>query len=257
MSNSSRLLALAAMMAVALLQTACISTTTGKTRAEPASNQDAAKQYYQLGARYFRNGTFELARDRLQRAIELDPQLAVAHSTLALTYERLDNTRLASQHYERAVKLKPDSVDARNAYAVFLCRQRRFADANEQFQQIRRIDDVQMPEIMFTNAGVCMAQKPDFQLAEDYFREALEHKSSYGEALLQMSLLKRAQGDNLAARAFLQRYMSANISTPAVLWLAVNVERDIGDERASKDLAARLLREFPESPEAKRALEIL
>lgn len=255
MTFSSRRITIIAIVAISFLQSACISTTTGKTRAEPASNEEAAKQYYQLGARYFRNGTYELARDRLQRALELDPTLAVAHSTLALTYERLDNMRLAAQHYERAVKLAPDSVDARNAYAVFLCRQRRFDDANEQFQRIRRIDDVNMPEVMFTNAGVCMAQKPDFELAEGYFREALEYKSSYGEALLQMSLLKRAQGQNLAARAFLQRYMSANVSTPAVLWLAVMVERDIGDERASRELAARLLREFPQSPEAQRVLE--
>ncbi|MGB5344876.1 MAG: type IV pilus biogenesis/stability protein PilW [Woeseia sp.] len=255
MSNSIRLVAIIAVLALSGLQAACISTTTGKTRAEPASNEDAARQYYQLGARYFRNGTYELARDRLQRAIELNPQLAVAHSTLALTYEQLDNMRLAAQHYERAVKLEPDSVDARNTYAVFLCRQRRFDDANEQFQRIRRIENVNAPEIMMTNAGVCMAQKPDFALAEGYFREALQHKSSYGEALLQMSLLKRAQGDNLAARAFLQRFMSANVSTPAVLWLAVLVERDIGDDRASRELAARLLREYPESPEAQRVLD--
>ncbi|MGB5245590.1 MAG: type IV pilus biogenesis/stability protein PilW [Woeseia sp.] len=255
MTFANRRFTFIAIIAISFLQTGCISTTTGKTRAEPASNEDAAKQYYQLGARYFRNGTYELARDRLQRAIELDPTLAVAHSTLALTYERLDNMRLAAQHYERAVKLEPDSVDARNSYAVFLCRQRRFDDANDQFQRIRRIDDVNMPEVMFTNAGVCMAQKPDFALAEGYFREALEHKSSYGEALLQMSLLKRAQGENLAARAFLQRYMSTNVSTPAVLWLAVMVERDIGDDRASRELAARLLREFPQSPEAQRVLE--
>lgn len=255
MSYSRRLLALFVVFAFAGLQSACISTTTGKTRAEPASNEDAAKQYYQLGARYFRNGTYELARDRLQRALELDPELAIAHSTLALTYEQLDNTRLAAQHYERAVKLEPNSVDARNTYAVFLCRQRRFDDANDQFQRIRRLDDVNTPEIMMTNAGVCMAQKPDLDLAESYFREALEHKGSYGEALLQMSLLKRARGDNLAARAFLQRYMAANVSTPAVLWLAIQVESDIGDERASRDLSTRLLREYPQSPEAKRVLD--
>ncbi|MBT8085030.1 MAG: type IV pilus biogenesis/stability protein PilW [Woeseia sp.] len=232
-----------------------MSTTTGRIGAEPASNEEAANQYYQLGARYFRNGTYELARDRLQRAIELDPELAVAHSTLALTYERLDNMRLAAEYYESAVKVQPDSIDARNSYAVFLCRQRRFDDANKQFERIRRIDDLNAPEIMLTNAGVCMVQKPDLDLAETYFREALDFKPSYGEALLQMTLLKRAQGEHLAARAFLQRYMSANVSTPAVLLLAVQVERDIGDERASSDLARRLLRDFPESPEARRVLK--
>jgi len=250
-----RLGVLLAALAMMTLQAACVSTTTGRPRAEPASSEDAAKQYYQLGARYFRNGTYELARDRLQRALELDPQLAIAHSTLALTYERLDNLRLAEQHYERAVKIEPRSMDTRNSYAVFLCRNSRFDEANEQFQRMRDFDDIARPEIMLTNAGVCMAQKPDLDLAEGYFREALEHKSSYGEALLQMSLLKRAQGENLAARAFLQRYMSSNATTSSVLYLAMQVERDIGDERASRELASRLLREFPDSAEARRVLE--
>lgn len=254
MKKSYRLGAVFAMLVVLVLQAACVSTTTGRTRAEPASNQDAALQYYQLGASYFRNGTYELARDRLLRALELDPTLAIAHSTLALTYERLDNLRLAEVHYARAVKLKPDSADARNSYAVFLCRERRFDDADEQFQRISRIENVNRPELMFTNAGVCMTQKPDLERAESYYREALEYKSSYGEALLQMSLLKRSQGDSLAARAFLQRYMSANVPTAAVLYLAVQVESEIGDDRASRNLANRLLREFPDSPEARRIL---
>lgn len=255
MINTSRICAFLGMLTVLAFVAGCVSTTTGRPRAEPASSEEAAQQYYQLGARYFRNGTYELARERLLRAIELDPQLAVAHSILALTYERLDNPRLATVHYERAVKIKPDSVDARNAYAVFLCRQNRFDDANEQFERMTRLGEANRPEIMLTNAGVCMAQKPDYDLAERYFREALEYRSSYGEALLQMSLLKRARGDDLSARAFLQRYMSANVPTAAVLWLAVQVERDIGDERASREMANRLLREYPESPEAKRVLQ--
>lgn len=250
--TGGRLAVLAVIVAVAA---ACVSTTTGRPRVEPASSEEAAERYYQLGARYFRNGSYELARDRLKRALELDPRLAIAHSTLALTYERLGNLRLAEQHYARAVRLEPTSVDVRNAYAVFLCQQRRFDDANEQFQRARRIDTVERPEIMLTNAGVCMSQKPDLALAEDYFREALEHRATYGEALLQLSVLKRRQGDDLAARAFLQRYLSANPASPAVLLLAVQVERAIGDERAANEYENRLLREFPESPEARRVLQ--
>ncbi len=248
----TRFAVLAVVLAVAA---ACVSTTTGRPRVEPASSEEAAERYYQLGARYYRNGSYELARDRLKRALELDPRLAIAHSTLALTYERLGNLRLAEQHYSRAVRLEPGNVDVRNTYAVFLCQQRRFDDANDQFQRARRIETVERPEIMLTNAGVCMSQKPDFELAEEYFREALEHRATYGEALLQLTVLKRRQGEDLASRAFLQRYLSANPATPAVLLLAVQIERAIGDERAATDYANRLLREFPESPEARRVLQ--
>lgn len=228
---------------------ACVSSTTGPARTE-SSSAEAANNYYQLGARYYRNGNYNFARERLLRAIELDPQHAMAHSTLALTYMQLDNPRLATEHYDRAVRLAPGNFDVRNAYAVFLCGQREFDGAEEQFQRAIRIPDNDSPEIMLTNAGVCMSQKPDLKRAESYFRDALKAKPGYGEALLQMAQLERSQGDGLAARAFLQRYLSANAATPSVLYLSYKVEQELGNDRASGEFAARLLREHPDSPEA-------
>jgi len=237
-------------VATALWLSACVSSTTGPARTESTS-AEAANNYYQLGARYYRNGNYEFARERLLRAIELDPRHAMAHSTLALTYTQLDNQRLATQHYDRAVRLAPDNFDVRNAFAVFLCGQRDFDGAEEQFQRAIRIPDNDNPEIMLTNAGVCMSQKPDLKSAESYFRDALEAKPGYGEALLQLAQLKRSQGDGLAARAFLQRYLSANPATSSVLYLSYQVEQELGNDRASGEFAARLLREHPDSPEAR------
>ncbi|MGB5577485.1 MAG: hypothetical protein WBM88_08755, partial [Woeseiaceae bacterium] len=55
-----------------LLLTACISSTTG--RAPPEKDEaDAAQLNYQLGARYYKNGNYELARDRLLLSLELNP----------------------------------------------------------------------------------------------------------------------------------------------------------------------------------------
>lgn len=232
-----------------LMAAACVSTTTGDVPPE-TSAREAAQNYYRLGVRYYRNGNYEFARDRLERAVELDPRHAKAHSTLALTYVELDNMRLASEHFERSVRLASSDVDVRNAYAVFLCQRRRFDEAREQFERALRLPENDDPEIVLTNAGVCMSQKPDAELAEEYFRRALEEKPGYGEALLQLSLLKRGEGDHLAARAFLQRYLSRNTATPTVLYLLVEVEKALGDQRASGEYAMRLLREFPESPEA-------
>ena len=75
------------------------------------------------------------------------------------------------------------------------------------------------------------------------------------EALLQMALLQRQTGDQLSARGFLQRYLSANPSSAAILYLAVQIEKDIGNARASTDYTNELLREYPGSAEARRLLE--
>jgi type IV pilus assembly protein PilF len=237
-----------------LLLAGCVSSTTGPITPE-ADEADAAELNYQLGARYFRNGNYELARDRLLYSIELDPKRAVAHSTLALTYEQLGNMRLATESYEQAVRVAPRNYDVLNAYAVFLCRQQRYGEAEQYIERAVSAPANDNPEVMLTNGGVCLAQKPDYDKAEAYFRRALEEKANYGEALIQLALLKHAVGDDLHARAFLQRYLVANRADPGVLYLGYQIEGKLGDERARDDFAERLLREFPTSAETKRVLE--
>lgn len=233
---------------------ACVSTTTGPVKTKP-NEAAAAEQYYQLGARYYRNGNYDLARDRLTRAIEFNPRMAIAHSTLALTYEQLDIPRLAAEHYAKAVRYEPRNIDVRNTYAVFLCRQGEFDEAQEQFDRLARIPENDNPQVPLTNAGVCMLQKPDFELAEDYFRQALDRKPDSPEALLQMVLLKRRTGDGLSARAFLQRFMAVQPLTPSLLLLGVQIEEEMGNDSARLDYLNQLFEKFPDSEEAKRLRE--
>jgi len=238
------------------MMTGCVTTTTTTGGARPdADKGDAAELNYQLGARYYRNGDYDLARDRLLSSIELNPKYAVAHYTLALTYEKLDNIRLATEAYEQAVRIAPRDFNVQNAYAVFLCRQGQFEDARAYFNKSIEISENDNSEITMTNAGVCMMQKPDYKQAEVYFRQALDRRSNYGEALIQLCVLKFTTEDYLASRAFLQRFLSSNTPTPGVLYLGVQIEEKLGDDRARTDYSNRILREFPQSTEAKRVLE--
>ncbi len=238
---------------VLLLANGCISTTTGPKK-PVANTSEAAELNYQLGARYYRNGKYELARDRLLYSIDLEPKNATAHTTLALTYERLDNLRLATNSYEQAIKIAPKSFDVLNTYAVFLCRQGEYERAIENFDRAIDVLENDNVEITLTNAGVCLSQKPDLVKAEEYFREALLNKSTYGDALLQLSLLKQQTGEYLAARAFLQRYLSSNLPSAEVLYLGMEIEAKLGDERARTEFSDRILREYPQSPEARKVL---
>lgn len=235
-----------------LVLASCISTTTNV--AKETNDADAAHKYYQLGARYFHNGNYTLARDRLQRAIAFDPDLAIAHSVLALTFEKLDNERLAAEHHRRAVRAQPSKHNLRNAYAVFLCGRQQYDEAREQFERAAGIPENDDAEVTLTNAGVCFSNKPDYAQAEAYFRQALEENPRYGEALLQMSLLMYKTEEYLHARAFMQRYLANNRATPEALYLAVQIEASLGDDRARTNYENQLLREFPRSAQARRVL---
>jgi type IV pilus assembly protein PilF len=231
----------------------CVSsTTTGTLEREPSG--DAAEYNYELGRNYLQNEKFDLARDRLQRAVEIDPRMAKAYMALGMAYEGLDNPRLARDSYEKAVRLAPRDFNIMNSYAVYLCKRQDYDEARRYFEKAGNHPENDDAERTLTNAGLCMAQKPDLEAAEAFFREALERKSTYGEALLQLCLLKYQQQDYLGARAFLQRFMASHRTTAGVLFLAAEIEGKLGNSRGRTEYVERLLREFPESPEARKAL---
>ncbi|MDJ0793739.1 MAG: type IV pilus biogenesis/stability protein PilW [Woeseiaceae bacterium] len=248
--NKSELLAVLALSGLVL--GGCVTTTTGSS--EPETGDDAAEYNYQLGVRYLQNENYDLARDRLERALEIDPRLGKAHMTLGMTYERLGNLRLATESYESSVRVEPRNFELQNGYAVFLCKQRDYDKAKKHFNRAANHPENDTAATTLTNAGLCMQQKPDAAAAEAFYREALERQSNYGEALLQLCLLKFQQEDFLGSRAFLQRFMSANRTTAGVLFLAAEIEGKLGNDRGRTEYINQLLREFPESPEARRAL---
>lgn len=238
-----------------LVMVACVSTTQTTNVRTSQPTGEAGDINYQLGTEYYRKGNFELARDRLLRAIDQEPRNADAHSALAMTYVQLGSDRLATESFAKAVRLAPNSINVRNAFAVYLCQQRQYDDALEQFDRAIGLPNNDNSYVMMTNAGVCVAKKPDLARAERYFRSALDLRPSYGEALIQMAALMHRTDENFAARGFLQRFLAANEASPAVLYLAVQIETQNGDDRAATDYMNRLLRDFPDSAEARLLLQ--
>lgn len=233
---------------------ACVSSTTGSVTEPVRNDKHAAESNYQLGARYYRQGSYELARDRLLLATEIDPKMGIAYSTLALTYEKLDNLRLAREAYEKAVRVEPRNFEVQNTYAVFLCRQKEYDKARRQFEKAMSHPENDDAEVTMTNAGVCMTHEPNLEAAEAFFRKALDRKENYPEALLQLCILKFKEKDYLGARAFLQRYMAGNIPTPEILYLASRIEDLLGNDKGRTEFEDQLIREFPTSTEARKVL---
>ena len=238
-------------VAAMLMISGCVSTTTGPPE-KKADQSDAAELNYQLGARYYRNGDYDLARDRLELALKQNPKNGLAWSALGLTYEALGNVRLAEDAYANAVRVASRDYKVQENYAVFLCRQGRFDEARKYFDKAIKAPTNDYAEQTYTNAGVCMMRKPDHVAAEAYLRAALERRPSYGEALLQMSVLFYETGDTLRARAFLQRYLGSNVPSAPVLYHGIRIEEKLGDDSARREYMLQLLRDFPDSAEAER-----
>jgi type IV pilus assembly protein PilF len=231
---------------------ACSSMPTGR---ESQQDSRIAETNIQLGIAYMREGDYETAMKKLQKALEADPDSATANGTLAILYENVGENDLAEKHFKIALRLSPKDPQTHNNYGQYLCRQGEYPRALEQFDIAA--SDPLYPGLAgsLTNAGICAGKIPDAKKAEAYFRKALDHDQNFAYALLQMANLMFTQGNYLAARGYIQRF--DGVSTPGAesLWLGVRIENALGDTSAAGGYALKLRNNFPNSREAESLRE--
>lgn len=234
-----------------VLLAACAST--AEREAEDAKRQRLVDTNVQLAAGYLQRGQLEFAREKLEKALAIDPDSPNANSTMALLQWRLRDYRAAETHFQRAVRVEKDNGEAHNNYGVFLCERGRVEEAVNRFKQAISDPLYSTPAVANQNAGLCLMKTGAAAAAEPYFREALRINPQSVPALEQMARISMESGKPLAARGFMQRYFQAGgADTPETLWLAVRIERALGHKNEEASYALRLRAKFPDSPEAKR-----
>lgn len=209
-----------------------------------------AELQVQLAQEYLKRGNLEVARDKLARALQLDPYSAQAHTVSGFLNETIADYVQAELHYRRAVEIRPKDGDMSNNFASFLCRRGRYAESEIMFRQALTDPYYKTPEVALANAGICAKDAGNLELAETYLRDALARQADYPGALLPMASVLHARGDFLKARAFIQRYESSQPSSPEALYLGFQIESAMGDKRNADDYRRRLTSSFPRSREA-------
>jgi type IV pilus assembly protein PilF len=227
---------------------------TDEATVKPSSNH-LAEIYTQLGIEYMNNGQNEVALNKLQRALEIDSNYALAHNALALLYIRLGETEKALASFKRGLELSPNDPNILNNYGQFLCRTGQPAEGQQQFVMALKNPLYQNPEVAYTNAGICAEQQRDMPAAETFLRQALEHDPKMAVALLEMTKVNLEQGKYLPARAYLERYSAVVPHNAQSLWLGVQVERKLGNKDAAGSYAVALKGKYPDSAEARQLQE--
>lgn len=247
-SRVSTLLRGALLLAAAGMLSACAS----KDDVAPGrSISEAAQVNLQLAVEYMKIDNLPVAREKMERALKQDPQNATVQATAGVLFERLGDDKRAEKHYATAARLGRNDPNVQNTYAGFLCRKGRIAEGEKMFLEVARNPLYQIPDIAYTNAGVCARNSPTgAERAEGYFRQALNIQPNASEALLQLGDLVLERGDAVQASALVRRYLSVNKPTPEVYWLGVRAERKAGDLTAAAGYARKLQAEFADSQQA-------
>ncbi|MDP1007871.1 tetratricopeptide repeat protein, partial [Klebsiella pneumoniae] len=76
-----------------------------------------------------------------------------------------------------------------NAYAVFLCRQQAYREADTHFLTATRDPFYGTPEVAWANAGVCARRAGRLDEATEYLRQGLEIDPSNPDALYQLAVI--------------------------------------------------------------------
>ena len=251
-SFPARLAAIAALAGLALA--GCKSTSS--TPLHAANQQQAAAANTQLGIQYMNEGDLNLAKMKLDRALEEDPGNPAVHSARAMLFERLSLPDKADEEFRTALKLAPHDPDVINNYAVYLCQNGRTNEGVKRFLEAAHNKLYDTPQAAYTNAGVCLrAAKRDDEARTD-FEAAVQLRPNYAEAIFQLASLEFDHNEFAAARAHIDGYIGTYQETPDLLLLGVRVARSQGDVVAAQRFARRLQLDFPGSDQT-RALAAL
>lgn len=220
-----------------------------------ASAERASQLNTELGAAYLQTGQLQQAHDKLERALEQDPDNASAHLTFAILQARLDKPDLARTHFQRAMRLDPDNPRLHNNYGAFLCREGDYDRGIELFVNAAENRLYERPAAAWANAGACARDANRQTEAREYLQRAIDVDPRTGLAWMELAELELEAGNPGRAAYNIDGYHELGEPTARSLWLAVRIERERGDRRAADEHGRTLVRNFPDSDEAQRFLE--
>jgi type IV pilus assembly protein PilF len=222
---------------------------TGAVIGEQASARERARIHTELAGSYYQRGNLGVALSEARIAVAADSGYAPAYNLLGLVYGDLKETSLAEEAFERALKLNPNDPDANHNYAWFLCENKREDESIRYFLLAVRYPLYPTPQKSYTMAATCTLRKGNEKDAYEYLERALKLDPAYTPALVNLAQLKYRRGELDAARVLVGRYNKLTDPTPESLWLALRIERKLGDSTATTSYANQLRRRFPGSKE--------
>jgi TolB-like protein/DNA-binding winged helix-turn-helix (wHTH) protein len=151
--------------------------TDARTFSALADSYSLMSSYYQGSP----NQYMPKAKAAALKAVELDDNLAEAHTSLALIAQNYDwDWKTAEQQYRRAIALDPNYATAHHWYAELLVMRGRFNEAFPEIERARRLDPVSL--IVAADYAVFLHYARQYDRAIQQFRTVLEMEPAFPRA---------------------------------------------------------------------------
>lgn len=244
-----------------IVLSACVTTETGGF-AKKASPEKAVENYTQLGLGYLNKGRPDWARDRLKKALDIDPNNPPANDAMGLVWQTEGELDLSEEFFLKAIKEDPDFILAKHHLGRLYLKMGRYKEAREPLEtaagdryynnRVGAYNDLAMNFYRMQNPNAAIEAYTQSVRLAPYNVDALVNIST---------LLFEAQRYDDSLKYFdrfdrlVQRNQDAH--TAHSLWLGIQLLTIHQQTDRTIALAAELKRRFPNSNEFKMYQESL
>ncbi|MFM8900862.1 MAG: type IV pilus biogenesis/stability protein PilW [Burkholderiales bacterium] len=222
------------------------------TESDEPDNARRARVRLELASAYFERGQMNVALDEVKLALAADPNLGPAFNLRGLIYGSMGEHALAEDSFRRALQINPRDVDTMQNWGWYLCQRQRHAEADNLFRQALVSPQNQQVSRTLLTQGICQARAGDLSAAEATLQRAFEIDAGNPSIAVNLAEVLYRRGDFERARFQMRRINAVReIANPQTLWLAMRIERKLGNAQGVATLGQQLRDRFPESPQAK------
>jgi type IV pilus assembly protein PilF len=222
---------------------------TGSIVGEVGDPRNRARLHTELASLYFSNGNMAVALEELRAAAAADSNYAPVHGMFGLVYMSLNENSRAEESFERALRLSPNDADINHNYGWFLCQTGREPASIKYFLHAIRNPLYPAPWRSYSAAGQCTLKVNQVKDAEVFFERALKLEPDEPGSLLQLGQIRYRQGNVGEARKLVARHNKLVNPSAESLWLALRIERRLGERLQEQAYANQLRRRYPASAE--------
>lgn len=238
---------LLAPLLLALLVQGCVTTTNSTFKAD---KQAEVASRVKAATDYLNQGNTEKAIVHLKRALELDPNSAPVHDTLAQVFWKTGEYELAQEHFRKAIASDPKFSRARNNYAAFLYERGDTRGAIRELEHVVADTLYESRGAAFANLGRAYQKVGETAKAEEALARAVKMDRRQWPAMLELAAINYDRGDHEpAARYYEQFRRLAPRQTPRSLLLGIRLARLAGDRDAEASYSLQLKSMYPDSAE--------
>jgi tetratricopeptide (TPR) repeat protein len=163
------------------------------------------------------------ARESFKQNLEaatLNPADASAHYNLGLIHQQRNELDAARERFERAIQIDAEEIDSHYQLGRIARQQKRYADAVKNFEQVVTRDQTHAQHEIWREVGATYIDAAQFEDARDALERFLEHRPSDPEALYLMGRAHAGLGHRREAASSMQACIDAVKTAPAYKYRA-------------------------------------